>query len=308
VPHADTEERIVTETGLEARIARIVEPVATGLGYRLVRVKLSSMNGATLQVMAERPDGTMTVEDCERLSRDLSPVLDVEDPIDAAYHLEVSSPGIDRLLVRRSDFERWVGHQAKVELTRPLDGRRRFKGLLAGLADDMAVSAEPTMAELLQIADAVAREKSIDRMIVIAAMEDAIQKAARSRYGSETDIRAEINPKTGEIKLQRLLKVVESVENPATEISLEEARAATRRPGRRLHRRAAAADGLRPHRRPVGQAGHRPEGARGRARPPVRRVQGPHRRDRQRHRSSASNTATSSSISAAARASSAATN
>jgi ribosome maturation factor RimP len=117
-------------------VAQIVEPVAAGLGYRLVRVKLSSMNGATLQVMAERPDGTMTVEDCERLSRDLSPVLDVEDPIDAAYHLEVSSPGIDRLLVRRSDFERWVGHQAKVELTRPLDGRRRFKGILAGLADD----------------------------------------------------------------------------------------------------------------------------------------------------------------------------
>jgi ribosome maturation factor RimP len=136
VSQSDAEERIVTETGLEARIAHIVEPVAAGLGYRLVRVKLSSMNGATLQVMAERPDGTMTVEDCERLSRDLSPVLDVEDPIDATYHLEVSSPGIDRLLVRRSDFERWVGHQAKVELTRPLDGRRRFKGLLAGLADD----------------------------------------------------------------------------------------------------------------------------------------------------------------------------
>jgi ribosome maturation factor RimP len=136
VSQTDAEQRIVTETGLEARIAHIVEPVAAGLGYRLVRVKLSSMNGATLQVMAERPDGTMTVEDCERLSRDLSPVLDVEDPIDAAYHLEVSSPGIDRLLVRRSDFERWAGHRAKIELTRPLDGRRRFKGILAGLADD----------------------------------------------------------------------------------------------------------------------------------------------------------------------------
>ena len=145
----------------------------------------------------------------------------------------------------------------------------------------MAVSANRL--ELLQIADAVAREKAIDRMIVIAAMEDAIQKAARSRYGSETDVRAEINPKTGEIKLQRLLKVVEPVENPATDIPLEDARAPQpRRPGRRLHRRAAAADGFRPHRRPVGQAGHRPEGARGRARPPVRGVQGPHRRDRQR--------------------------
>jgi ribosome maturation factor RimP len=133
VPQSDAEERIVTEAGLEARIARIVEPVVSGLGYRLVRVKLSAMNGATLQIMAERPDGTMTVEDCETLSRDLSPALDVEDPIDTAYHLEVSSPGIDRPLVRRSDFERWAGHQAKVELSRPLDGRRRFKGVLAGL-------------------------------------------------------------------------------------------------------------------------------------------------------------------------------
>ena len=88
--------------------------------------------------MAERPDGTMTVEDCERLSRDLSPALDVEDPMDRAYHLEVSSPGIDRPLVRRSDFERWAGHLAKVELARPLDGRKRFKGRLAGLDGDRA--------------------------------------------------------------------------------------------------------------------------------------------------------------------------
>jgi len=133
---ADVEDRIIIETGLEARIAHIIDPVVVGLGYRLVRVKLSSMNGATLQIMAERPDGTMTVEDCETLSRDLSPVLDVEDPIDTTYYLEVSSPGIDRPLVRRSDFERWVGQEAKIELARPLDGRKRFKGLLGGLAGD----------------------------------------------------------------------------------------------------------------------------------------------------------------------------
>jgi ribosome maturation factor RimP len=132
----DGDERIVTETGIEARIAHIVEPVVVGLGYRLVRVKLSGTNGATLQIMAERPDGTMTIEDCERLSQDLSPVLDVEDPIDRAYHLEVSSPGIDRPLVRRSDFERAVGHQVKLELAHALDGRRRFKGMVAGLDGD----------------------------------------------------------------------------------------------------------------------------------------------------------------------------
>jgi ribosome maturation factor RimP len=86
--------------------------------------------------MAERPDGSMTVEDCETVSRDLSPVLDVEDPIERAYNLEISSPGIDRPLVRRSDFERWAGHVAKIELERPLDGRRRFRGKLGGLDGD----------------------------------------------------------------------------------------------------------------------------------------------------------------------------
>jgi ribosome maturation factor RimP len=130
------EPRIIAETGIEARVARIVEPVALGLGYRLVRVKFSSLNGATLQIMAERADGSMSVDDCEKLSRDVSPALDVEDPIDAAYNLEVSSPGIDRPLVRRSDFEKWTGHEAKIELAVPRDGRKRFKGILAGIEGD----------------------------------------------------------------------------------------------------------------------------------------------------------------------------
>jgi ribosome maturation factor RimP len=137
VAEAEAEARIITETGLAARVAHIVEPVAAMLGFRLVRVKISSMNGTTLQIMAERPDGTMSVEDCETLSRDLSPALDVEDPIDAAYNLEVSSPGIDRPLVRRSDFEHWSGHEVKIELARPLDGRKRFRGAIAGLDGDM---------------------------------------------------------------------------------------------------------------------------------------------------------------------------
>jgi ribosome maturation factor RimP len=132
----DNEPRIIAETGTEARIAHIVEPVIAGLGYRLVRVKLSAMNGATLQIMAEKPDGSMTVEDCEILSRDISPALDVEDPIERAYNLEVSSPGIDRPLVRRTDFERWSGHEAKIELARLLDGRKRFRGRLAGVDGD----------------------------------------------------------------------------------------------------------------------------------------------------------------------------
>ncbi len=130
------EPRIVTERGTEARIANIVEPAIRGLGYRLVRVKLSAMNGTTLQIMAERPDGAMNVDDCEAVSRDLSPLLDVEDPIDREYHLEVSSPGIDRPLVRRSDFETWGGHLAKIELEQMLDGRKRFRGKLAGVEGD----------------------------------------------------------------------------------------------------------------------------------------------------------------------------
>jgi ribosome maturation factor RimP len=133
------EARVIAETGIEARIARIVEPVAEGLGFRLVRVKVSSLNGNTVQIMAERPDGTMTVGDCETLSRDISPALDIEDPMDAPYNLEVSSPGIDRPLVRRSDFIKAAGHETKVELARPLDGRKRFKGKLTGLDGDSVV-------------------------------------------------------------------------------------------------------------------------------------------------------------------------
>ena len=102
------------------------------MGYRLVRIKISGEAGCTVQIMAERPDGTMQIEDCEAISRALSPVLDVADPIDRAYRLEISSPGIDRPLVRRSDFERYAGHLVKVEMAVAHQGRKRFRGLLAG--------------------------------------------------------------------------------------------------------------------------------------------------------------------------------
>ena len=131
------EPRLVTENGIDARVAAIVEPVIEDLGYRLVRVRVTGENGCTLQIMAERPDGTMSVEDCEAVSREVSPALDVDDPIDKAYHLEVSSPGIDRPLVRRSDFERWSGHVAKVEMRVAQAGRKRFRGILAGVDGDL---------------------------------------------------------------------------------------------------------------------------------------------------------------------------
>jgi ribosome maturation factor RimP len=130
------EKRYIKQTGLEARIAAIVEPVANDLGYALVRVKLTQENGATLQIMAEDKDGRFTIADCERLSKDLSPVLDVEDPIDREYHLEVSSPGIDRPLVRARDWRAYVGHEAKAELSDPIEGRKRFRGEIVAATDD----------------------------------------------------------------------------------------------------------------------------------------------------------------------------
>ena len=132
------ESRLILEQGVASRIARLLEPVIEDVGYRLVRVKVSSTNGATVQIMAERPDGTMGVEDCEAVSKAVSPVLDVEDPIERAYALEVSSPGIDRPLVRASDFERWRGHEAKIEMAVAVAGRKRFRGLIEGMADGVA--------------------------------------------------------------------------------------------------------------------------------------------------------------------------
>jgi ribosome maturation factor RimP len=123
---------------LAARLAAIVEPVLEGLGYRLVRVRVSGLDGCTVQVMAERPDGTMMIEDCEAASRALSPVLDVADPVDRAYRLEISSPGIDRPLVRRSDFERYAGNVVKVEMAVAVEGRKRFRGHLLGVEGDAA--------------------------------------------------------------------------------------------------------------------------------------------------------------------------
>ena len=127
------EPRLITEPGRSARVAVIVAPVLADLGYRLVRVRISGAAGCTVQVMAERPDGIMAIEDCEAASRALSPALDVADPIEGPYRLEVSSPGIDRPLVRRSDFARYAGHLAQVEMLAPIDGRRRFRGELLGV-------------------------------------------------------------------------------------------------------------------------------------------------------------------------------
>src|SRR5437868_15312128 len=130
------EPRLIIEPGLAARVGAVAEPVLQGMGYRLVRIKVSGEAGTTVQIMAERPDGTMNIDDCEAVSRALSPVLDVADPIDRAYRLEISSPGIDRPLVRRSDFERYLGYLVKLEMAVTHEGRKRFRGTLAGVEGD----------------------------------------------------------------------------------------------------------------------------------------------------------------------------
>ena len=121
----------------EERLLALIEPEAEGLGYRIVRVRLSGNRRKRLQVMAERgSDGYMGIDDCGRLSRALSPMLDLKDPIAGEYDLEVSSPGIDRPLMRLEDFERFAGHEAKLETIGSIDGRRRFKGVIAGVSGD----------------------------------------------------------------------------------------------------------------------------------------------------------------------------
>lgn len=137
----EREPRLESETGVARKIAKLAEPVLEDLGYRLVRLKLTGEGGCTLQVMAERPDGSMSVRDCEIVSRTLSPIFDVEDILPGEYFLEVSSPGIDRPLVRPSDFERWKDHEAKFELTQTLEGRKRYRGVVKGFKQGSVVLA-----------------------------------------------------------------------------------------------------------------------------------------------------------------------
>lgn len=128
-------ERFIREVGAAAGIAALVEPVLEDMGFRLVRVAMSKRDGATIQIMADKPGGTIVVQDCADISRRLSPLFDAHDPIKDRYYLEVSSPGIDRILVRPSDFEDWAGYEVKVELKELIDGRKRFRGILEGYAD-----------------------------------------------------------------------------------------------------------------------------------------------------------------------------
>jgi ribosome maturation factor RimP len=127
------EARLIGDAGLAQRIARTAEPVLRDLGLRIVRVKVSAAQAPIVQIMAERPDGSMSIDDCERASQALSPVFDLEEPMSQAYRLEISSPGIDRVLVRESDFRRAIGHEARIEMALPVNGRKRFRGLIEAI-------------------------------------------------------------------------------------------------------------------------------------------------------------------------------
>lgn len=127
---------LVAKAAIDRRLAGIIQPVIEDLGFELVRVRLLSGKSTTVQIMAERPTGGIEVEDCANISTAVSAIMDVEDPIDDNYALEVSSPGIDRPLTRLKDFETWVGFEVKIETTELIEGRRRFKGVLAGVEQD----------------------------------------------------------------------------------------------------------------------------------------------------------------------------
>ena len=181
------EPRLIGETGSAARVAAIAEPVLHDLGFRLVRVRISGLAGCTVQVMAERPDGVMTIEDCQMVSRALSPVLDVADPIDRAYRLEISSPGIDRPLVRCSDFERFAGHVLKVEMSIARDGRRRYRGELLGReGEDARIRLEDGAELLLPIAEmADAKLVLTDALVAAALKRGGGAEPTRSRNGDQ---------------------------------------------------------------------------------------------------------------------------
>ena len=177
------EPRLITEPGRAARVAALAEPVLAGLGYRLVRVRITGFAGCTVQIMAERPDGTMTIEDCELASRALSPVFDVADPVEGSYRLEISSPGIDRPLVRRSDFDRYAGHIAQIEMQVPIEGRRRFRGELSGTEGEYArIRCDAASDTLLRIDDIMEAKL----MLTDALISEALRKSKQNQ-SKETD-------------------------------------------------------------------------------------------------------------------------
>ncbi len=188
--------RLARETGPAQRIAALAEPVLDSMGFRLVRVK---MFGPVVQIMAERPDGTFSIDDCEQFSRQFSPMMDVADIISARYQLEVSSPGIDRPLVRASDFEAWAGHEVKVEMTVAQAGRKRFKGELEGYVDGevrLFIDNPEGGAEKLLIGVPFAEINEAKLTLTDELIADAQEKLKAKGVGDASDFEGDIQPVT----------------------------------------------------------------------------------------------------------------
>jgi ribosome maturation factor RimP len=196
------EPRLITEPGRAARVAAIAAPVLADLGYRLVRVRISGAAGCTVQIMAERPDGAMAIEDCEAASRALSPVFDSSDPIEGPYRLEISSPGIDRPLVRRSDFDRYAGHIAHVEMLAPIDGRRRFRGELLGTQGACARLrfGEPGAGEDVEVLLPIDDMMEAKLVLTDALISESLR---RSKHGGKLEQRAAPSPADGRQRHQQ---------------------------------------------------------------------------------------------------------
>ena len=184
----DMNYRFVTETGVAAKIAALAEPVIEALGFRLVRVVVSNRDGGTLQVMAERADGQINVSELTKISRDLSPLLDAHDLISDRYFMEVSSPGIDRPLVRPVDFRMWIGYEAKIKVNQAIDGQKRFRGFIEGFENNevllRASVGEDKTEQVLGFAPALIEDAKL-------VMTDALIKAAmagKAAQSSDTDI------------------------------------------------------------------------------------------------------------------------
>lgn len=182
------QDRFIVESGLARAISDLVEPVLADLGFRLVRVDVTGRDGKTVQVMAERPDGTMTIDDCESVSRQISPLLDVHDPIAGAYRLEVSSPGIDRPLVRLQDFETWAGHEAKVEIKQPVEGQKRFRGRIEGVEDGEIRLETELAGHGVKVIGLSASEVASARLVLTDELvREALSRAKKQSKGSPSD-------------------------------------------------------------------------------------------------------------------------
>jgi len=228
-PEEDLDEpRLIAENGLALRIGRRVEPTLRTLGLRLVRVKVSAAQNATVQIMAERPDGTMTIDDCERASDALSPLFDVEEPVTGAYRLEISSPGIDRPLVRVSDFRRALGHETRIEMAVAVDGRKRFRGALEAVETR---DARP-VARLRVSTDEIGEAASVDLAIAdigearLTLTEDLIRATLRREKAAKKQAKAERSGAAAKAAPKRAAK------NPAPERRANESEGMPRPGGR----------------------------------------------------------------------------